>query len=166
MSEKTVDNTKRLNEETQTKKDNKQETKTTKEKEETNPKLEGEKGPSFRRIKIQDLPYNVTRSHIEELCSKFGRIVEIEMKRGYGGTMMSFVTFYREVDAEFALYRLLDMTYMQTKIKAYPAELSREEIEQRKEDSKERERKRMEGRDKKKRRLLSFLKDLLDIWLR
>jgi len=47
----------------------------------------------FKRIKIMDLSREVTRDHIEELCGKFGRINDIEMKRVKNG-MISFVTFF------------------------------------------------------------------------
>jgi len=120
-----------------------------KEVEKNEEKNDEEDSNTFRRIKIMDLPREITRGHIEELCGKYGKINEIEMRRGNNG-MNSFVTFHKVVDAEFALYRLLDSTYMGSKIKAYPAKLTKEEIEQRKNEAKERERKRLEGKNKKK----------------
>jgi len=107
------------------------------------------KQETFRRIKIIDLPREVTRAHIDELCSKFGRITDIELRR-VGNLMNSFVTFSRFVDAEFALYRLTDTIYLGSKIKAFSAELTQEDMEAREKEQKERERKKLEGREKKK----------------
>jgi RNA recognition motif-containing protein len=104
---------------------------------------------TYKRIKIENLPMDITRDHIEELCSKYGRVNEIEMRR-FGNGMRSYVTFFNVVDAEYALYRIFDMNYMGEKLKVYPAELTEKEISKRQEDAKERDRKRMEGRDKKK----------------
>jgi len=105
----------------------------------------------YKRIEIDLTGVNrdVTRAHVEELCSKYGRVNDIEMTRGREG-FSCFVTFGSTVDAEFALYRLYDHVFMGTKIKAYPAPLTNEEIKKRKDEASEREKKRMEGREKRK----------------
>jgi len=63
--------------------------------------------------------------------------------------MMGFVTFMKEVDAEFALYRLVDYVYMGRKIKVYPAPVTQQEIERRRKEQNERER-RADDFDKRK----------------
>lgn len=102
----------------------------------------------FNRIRIMDLPFEATREHLDELCTKFGRIKQIEMRKGAYG-MIGFVTFTKEVDAEFALYRLVDYVYMGRKIKVYPAPVTQQEIERKRREQNERER-RSDETDKKK----------------
>jgi len=103
----------------------------------------------FNRIKIMDLPFEVTKAHLEELCSKFGRIRSIEMRKGNYG-MIGLVTFMKEVDAEFALYRLVDYVYMNRKIKVYPAPVTQEEVERKRREQSERDRRNEEFGQKKK----------------
>jgi hypothetical protein len=98
---------------------------------------------TYKRIKIENLPRDITREHIEELCSKFGRVNEIEMRR-LGQSMRSFVSFFNVVDAEYALYRIFDMTYMGEKLKVYPAE-EKEGFPQRKNEGTKVSKKKPEG---------------------
>jgi len=116
----------------------------------------GEQIPEkYKRIEIDltDVNRDVTRAHVEELCSKYGRVNDIEMRRDRD-RFSYFVTFGSTVDAEFALYRLYDHVFMGGQIKAYPAPLTNDELKKRREEAQERERKRMEGRDNRKKKVV------------
>jgi len=113
---------------------------------------EEDQGPiPFKRIKIYDLPWEVTRGHLEELASKFGKVALVELRKGRYG-MIGFITFNTYIDADFALYRLRDgYVFMGSKIKVFPAPVTQEEIERKKKEKLEREKKNSEvGRKKTK----------------
>jgi len=93
---------------------------------------------SGSRIKVMDLPWKINRAYVEDLCSKFGNIKKIEMRRGDYG-MIALVTFTQQVDAEYAMYRLDGYIFMGYEIYALPAPLTDEEIENTKKEREERQ---------------------------
>jgi len=104
----------------------------------------------FRRIKIMDLDWDITRAHVEELCSKFGKITNIEMIRTRNRGWISFVTFMTFVDAEFAVYQLQDRRVMGYPIRVYAAPVTEEEKEEKKKERKRKRKKKNRKRTTKK----------------
>jgi len=116
-----------------------------------------QKGP-YKRIVIVGIPDydDINRGTIEEMCTKYGRVNTVELRRGFkSGALKAFVTFYNELDAEFAVYRLYGYEYRGRLLKSFPAPLTEEEKRKRKEEQLERERSRLAGPEKKKKMLIS-----------
>jgi RNA recognition motif-containing protein len=106
----------------------------------------------FKRIKILRLPSDVTRAHLEELGSKFGKITGIEIERAGRYECVGFITFATFHDAEYALYRLIDTIYLGNQIRVFSSPITTEELERKKKEQQDRRTQSIGDNGKKKKR--------------
>jgi len=104
----------------------------------------------FWRIKIVDLDWDITRGHIDELCSKFGKITNIEVIKTRRVGKLALVTFLRQDDAEYAVYRLKGTRVAGYPIRVFPAPVTEVEIERKKQLERDREKRKLENDQKKR----------------
>jgi len=86
---------------------------------------------SYKTIKVSGIPYKTNRDELEDMCSTFGRVLNIKMM----GPQAS-VLFMTHEDADFAIYRLNGRLFKGVYLKAAWAEkLSKEQEQQIKDDA-------------------------------
>jgi len=107
---------------------------------------------------VVDIPIrDVNRDAIEELCSKFGKVNSVELKRvgrDEKARFKAYVTYLQSGDADYAVYSLTGYSFKDAILRSFPAPLSEDDIQKRKGDKVRRDRDRISGGDmseKKKR---------------
>jgi len=122
---------------------------------------------TYRRIVVVDIPYeesedvNRLRDTVVELCEKFGKVNNVELKKVFHKkwnvdvSWKAYVTYLYTSDAAWAVYSLMNHTFKGYPLRAYAAPLSDEDIQKRKLDKERRDRERYSGNgdmsEKKKR---------------
>jgi len=109
-----------------------------------------------KRILISNLPLDATRVEIEDLCNRYGRVLNLQLRGGGKGNKKSnssIVTFMTHQDAEFVIYRLSGKPFKGQELRANWAEpINKEEEAKRKEESQNRRAKNDDSKVKKKKK--------------